>query len=150
MNCKYCGKLLKPNGKSHELYCKLNPNHKLLTGKNNPMFGKKGKNQYSDGKIKMSQETKDKIRDMKKGIPLLDNHKLKISDSLKIAHKEKRAWNIGKSRWNNEPSYPEKFFMRVIENEFSDKDYEREYSIGIYSIDFAWKHKKLGIEIDGE
>lgn len=28
---------------------------------------------------------------------------------MKLAHKEHRAHNIGQSRWNNEPSYPEKF-----------------------------------------
>jgi very-short-patch-repair endonuclease len=62
----------------------------------------------------------------------------------------KPAWNIGKSRWNNEPSYPEKFFMKVIENEFNDKNYINEYPVGIYSIDFAWVDKKLAIEIDGD
>ena len=45
----------------------------------------------------------------------------KISNSMKIAHNEGRAWNIGKSRWNNEPSYPEIFFMEVINNEFTNK-----------------------------
>lgn len=74
----------------------------------------------------------------------------KISLSMKKAHREGRAHNIGKSRWNNSPSYPEKFFMRVIENEFSDKNYVREYPIGIYSIDFAWIDKKIAIEIDGQ
>lgn len=73
----------------------------------------------------------------------------KISESMKKAHEEGRAWNIGKSRWNNEPSYPEKFFMKVIENEFNDKKHEREYNVGKYSIDFAWIDKKLAIEIDG-
>lgn len=61
---------------------------------------------------------------------------------MKIAHKEGRAWNIGKSRWHNEASYPENFFIKVIENEFEDKNYKREFNIGIYSIDFAWPHKK--------
>lgn len=76
--------------------------------------------------------------------------RLKVSEAMKIAHKEGRAWNIGKSRWNNKPSYPEKFFTQVIKNEFSDHNYIREYSLGIYSLDFAWPEKKLCIEIDGE
>jgi len=79
-----------------------------------------------------------------------DEIKQKISDSMKKAHSEGRAWNIGKSRWNNKPSYPETFFMQVIENEFLDKDYIREYPIGIYSLDFAWPHLKKAIEIDGD
>lgn len=69
---------------------------------------------------------------------------------MKKAHAEGRAWNIGKSRWNNKPSYPEQFFIKVIQNEFDDKNYIREYPFGIYSIDFAWPQKKLAIEIDGE
>lgn len=74
----------------------------------------------------------------------------KISESQKKAHKDGRAWNIGMSRWNNKPSYPEKFMMSVIQNEFVDKEYIREYSVGIYSIDFAWPHKLFALEIDGD
>jgi len=84
------------------------------------------------------------------GKKLSDNHRNNISIGMTTAHKENRAWNIGKSRWNNEPSYPEKFFMQVIENEFLDKCYIREYNVGRFSIDFAWVNKKLAIEIDGE
>lgn len=76
--------------------------------------------------------------------------KQKLSEKMKIAHEEGRAWNIGKSRWNNEPSWPETFFMKVIENEFNDKNFIREFPMSIYSLDFAWEHKKKCIEIDGE
>lgn len=81
---------------------------------------------------------------------LSENARRSISSSMKIAHKEKRAWNIGKSRWNNKKSYPETFFERCILNEFDDKDYICEYPLDIYSLDFAWPHKKKAIEIDGE
>ena len=40
-----------------------------------------------------------------------EENKRKISEAMKLAHKEHRAHNIGQSRWNNEPSYPEKFFL---------------------------------------
>jgi very-short-patch-repair endonuclease len=40
--------------------------------------------------------------------------------------------------------------MRVIENEFNDKNYKREFPFSIYSLDFAWVEKKKCIEIDGE
>lgn len=76
--------------------------------------------------------------------------KAKTSVSMIKAHAEGRAHNIGESRWNNEPSYPEKFFMQVIENEFADKNYEREFPFGKFSLDFAWPHLKKVIEIDGE
>ena len=73
----------------------------------------------------------------------------KISASLKKAHAEGRAHNIGESRWNNEPSYPEKWFMRVVENELKDKSYVKEFSFHRFSIDFAWPAKKVAIEIGG-
>lgn len=76
--------------------------------------------------------------------------KKKISESMKNAHKERRAHNIGECRWKCEPSYPEKFFIDVIKNEFQDHKYIREYYILGYSLDFAWVDKKLEIEIDGE
>ena len=66
---------------------------------------------------------------------------------MKKAHKEGRAWNIGSSRWNNKPSYPEQFFLKVIENEFDDKGYVREYPFGRFSLDFAWPHKNYALKL---
>jgi very-short-patch-repair endonuclease len=79
-----------------------------------------------------------------------DDVKMAISRAMKIAHSEGRAHNIGMSRWNNEPSYPETFFMKIIENEFNDKNYIREYSVVRYAVDFAWVDRKLAVEIDGD
>jgi very-short-patch-repair endonuclease len=85
-----------------------------------------------------------------KGKKHSDETRKKISESQSLAHKEGRAWNIGQSRWNNKPSYPEQYFMQVIENEFDDKQYVREFSLGRFALDFAWVHKKKCIEIDGK
>lgn len=76
----------------------------------------------------------------------------KISDGMKKAHIEGRANNWQDSRRKNgiEGSYPEQFFKKVIENEFEDKNYIYQYRVGKYSLDFAWPHKKLYIEIDGK
>ncbi len=74
----------------------------------------------------------------------------KISNSMKLAHKEGRAHNIGECRWNNTPSWPEQWFMNVIENEHLDNSYEREYPFFRFSLDFAWIDKKLCVEIDGK
>lgn len=84
------------------------------------------------------------------GKPVTEETKKKISESMKKAHKEGRAWNIGKSRWNNKHSYPEEFFIQVIDNEFEDKNYLCEYPLEIFSLDFAWPEKKKCIEIDGD
>lgn len=83
---------------------------------------------------------------------LSDETKQNISLSMKIAHKEGRAWNIGKSRWNNKPSKPEEMFMKFLNNQgFKiDYDYFHEYNFGIYSADFYFKDLSLVIEIDGQ
>jgi len=73
-----------------------------------------------------------------------------ISKKMKVHAKEGRLHNIGQNRWKCEPSYPESWFMKVIENEFNDKQYIREFSCGRFSLDFAWVHKMRCIEIDGE
>jgi len=96
------------------------------------------------------KERIEKIRLSSKGRIPSKETKRKVSESMKKAHKEGRAWNIGQSRWNNERSWPEKFFEKVIKNEFKDKNYIPEYPVGIYSLDFAWVEKKKVIEIDGD
>lgn len=76
---------------------------------------------------------------------------LAISEGMKRAHREGRASTIGKfDRHLGQPSYPEKFFMKVIDNDFSDKQYLREMKIGKWFFDFAWPEKKKAIEIDGD
>ena len=123
--CKYCDKEFKTGPKlgSHTRSCIKNPN-------------------YSERIRKTSEALL--------GRKISAKSKTAISEGMKLAHKEGRAWNIRKSRWNNNSSYPEIFFMNVIENEFEDKDYKKEYSVGIYSLDFAWVKKKKVIEIDGD
>jgi len=155
--CPYCGKeyckkgigthiwRMHGEGKEHD------PNKDYKKGTR--IAWNKGLTKDIDDRIKKSSETyKSRVKSGEiiiKRNPLSEEHKKAVSDGMKLAHKEGRAWNIGKSRWNNEPSYPEKFFMQVIKNEFDDKNYQMEYPVSIYSIDFAWVDKKLAIEIDG-
>ena len=117
-----------------------------------------GTNQYTKakalGKEKpvLSEETRQKLKDHC-GHTMSDEAKQKISASMKKAHAEGRAHNIGECRWNNEPSYPEKWFMKVLKNEFGfekDKDYKMEFPFHKFSLDFAWPDKRVCIEIDGE
>ena len=58
--------------------------------------------------------------------------------------------NAWMTRRKNHISYPEKYFMDVILNNFTDKNYIREFPFFRYSIDFAWVHKKIAFEIDGK
>jgi very-short-patch-repair endonuclease len=123
--CKFCGKRYN-NGQQtagHQNHCELNPNADAI-------------------RLKMIESNKNR------------NHtaetKQKLSEIMKQRHKDGLAWNIGKSRWNNKQSYPEKYFSKVIVNEFDDVVCETEYPLGNFSFDFAWVHKKKAIEIDGE
>ena len=63
--CGFCGIEYKYLG-NHSRYCKLNPNRLDKSGKNNPMYGKMGGNQFTkatrEGRvIQVSDETKEKI-----------------------------------------------------------------------------------------
>ena len=154
--CQYCGSNRKNHNswRNHERCCPSNPNRKYKNG----MAGKNGRNQYTKAKDfglpkpTLSKEAREKMSkaSTKNNLNRSNETKRKISESMKIAHAEGRAWNIGKSRWNNEPSYPESFFAKVVENHFHDKKYCSEYPIGVYSADFCWTHLKKVIEIDGE
>lgn len=74
----------------------------------------------------------------------------KISESMILAHREKRAYNIGYRKNRLKASYPEIFFMKVIKNHFNDKYYKYNYQFHQFQLDFAWPHIKKCIEIDGE
>lgn len=122
--CKYCSNHFEKNKiGAHTINCELNPSRSQMI---------------------------EKIRLRSKGRMHSQKSKELLSESMKKAHAEGRAWNIGMSRWNNQQSYPEKFFCKVIENEFVNREYQTEYPMGIYSLDFAWPKLKKAIEIDGE
>lgn len=53
-----------------------------------------------------------------------------------------------KSRKGKRPSYPEKFFMEVLNN--NEIHYEHELPCGKYFIDLAIKDKMIALEIDGK
>lgn len=151
--CKNCGNVFRTR---NELYKHRHEEHpeyfqskcwcKGLTKENNVSLAQCSatlKQHLKDGSVKPSQL----------GKPLTEEHKQAISNGMKIAHQEGRAHNIGESRWNNEHSYPEKWLIKVLDNEFGMKenvDYRTEMPFGKYALDFAWESKKFAIEIDGE
>lgn len=151
--CVHCGECFGSRAKLYEHVANVHPEFTKNGGKTS---WNKGLTKETDESVrKGSEELKRRYANGEievwcNGKTLTDDTKNKISESMKKAHSENRAHNIGMSRWNNEPSYPEKWFMSVIENEFDDKDYIREYSFGRFSLDFAWVAKKKCIEIDGE
>lgn len=84
----------------------------------------------------------------KAGIPRTPAEKMLLSAAMKKRHADGRA-----AKWKNPSlyeSYAEKFFQKVIDNEFLDKQVIRELPLEKYSFDFAWPHKMKAIEIDGQ
>ena len=132
---------------------KFNPNKGYVVGTQKGC--NKGLTKETDSRVKQGGETfrkRLKSGEIKNwlGRKHTEESKKKISESMKIAHKEHRAHNIGECRWKCEPSYPEQFFIRVIKNEFQDQKYTREYHILGYSLDFAWvdKNSKLKLMVN--
>lgn len=91
-----------------------------------------------------------KIKVWCQGKELPEEMKLKISNGMIHAHTDGRAYVLGKNRWNHEPSYPEKWFKQVVDNEFINKSCIQEYHVGSYYLDFAWVDLKKCIEMDGQ
>lgn len=152
--CQFCGaaKANSNSFKNHRVRCKANPDRKISKGFTGRAHTDESKAKNRAAQLQRpaaSEETRKKRSVNHRSNNTIDTNE-KISVAMKQAHSEGRAWNIGKSRWNNQPSYPETFFAKVIANEFDDKRYRTEYSIGIYSADFCWPHLKKVIEIDGD
>jgi ribosomal protein S27AE len=71
----------------------------------------------------------------------------KISDGIKKAIKEGRFKGWGIHKKGQQPSYPEKFFMGVLDSR--NIPYKYDEHVGKYHIDFAIKDKMVALEIDG-
>ena len=141
----------------HEIFSKYGiKNHIEIAhnGRPGPLTGhspwNKGLTKELDERIKTNGETISKILKGRINGPLSEKHKENVSNGMKKAHEEGRAWNIGMNSWNGENSYPEKFFLKVIDNEFDDKNVIEQLQFSKYKLDFAWEHKKKCIEIDGD
>lgn len=85
-----------------------------------------------------------------KGKKLSEDHKRKVSESMKLAHAQKRAHNIGERHWKGESSPAEKEFLDIIHHRFDDIMVVPEMQFHLFNLDFAWPHKKKCIELDGE
>lgn len=81
--------------------------------------------------------------------PITDEARKKMSESAKRAFKNGNH-STWKSRTECNRSYPERWFISVIKNEFNDKNYVTELPVGKWFLDFAWKEKMRYIEIDGQ
>jgi very-short-patch-repair endonuclease len=85
-----------------------------------------------------------KISKSKKLYKYTDEHRKNLSKKMKIlAQQGIIGWKPRK-----EPSYAEKFFMKVLDD--NNLKYLREYKIVRFFADFAFLDKKIVLEIDGK
>lgn len=88
-------------------------------------------------------------RTIAKGHQLTDETKKTLSGIMKQKHALGIAPTFADLRKRCEPSYPEKWLMKIIENDNLNKNYTREYRFHTFSLDFAWVDDKAVIEVDG-
>lgn len=96
----------------------------------------------------ISEETKQKMSNVRKGKVLSDEIRKKISISMKKYLDENPDKTPYLLNHSSKESYPEKIFRERLERE--NIQFVQEYKILRYSLDFAFPDKKINVEIDGE
>jgi len=162
-NCLHCNKEYSDRGiRYHERYCKDNPN-KSIPPKKTDKWKQSMKDKAENGTARnnwtkarengeeyiMSDETRQKLREVNLGKKLTDEHKKKISVSRTAYLKEnpdKVPYVL--NHYSKGKSYPEKYWKEILDN--NNIQYEEEYRISLYSLDFAIVDKKIDLEIDGD
>ena len=166
-SCEFCGKefLSKVDLKKHKSICDSKPKkewkckycessfktRRLLQehNKQNHFVGEH-LNQFTKAKLlglPVPEGTNKGKRGFWYGKHLTEDQKKKISESRKKyldEHPDKVPFKLNHS---SKESYPEKYFREWLqkENIFS----EREYQVGLYTLEFAWPERKIYLEIDG-
>lgn len=126
--------------------CPKNSDRKISKGNSGKIAWNHGLTKDTDIRVALAAE---KMRAVP-GREISPEECTRISEAMKLAHAEGRAWNIGMNRWKKQPSYPEQFFIKAIANNFTDKNYKREVWFKGFVLDFLWEHKKCVIEVDGK
>lgn len=74
----------------------------------------------------------------------------KLSKILKERHEAGTAYSFAHNKGRTLPSWPEQFWLKVLENNNLTEGLQIEYVFDRYSLDFAWPKRKKCLEIDGE
>lgn len=157
--CRYCNKICKNANslRNHERLCKLNPNRSIskfedIEWQKNKTGDGKGTNRFIKAKqlgitIKVSDETKEKIRKKAKNRKHSKETKEKISKSMHaylLKNPNKVPYRL--NHYSKRISYPERYFKFIFD--YNKIFYEFQYSEGLYNLDF--KIGNVDLEIDGE
>lgn len=157
--CRYCNKICKNANslRNHERLCKLNPNRSIskfedIEWQKNKTGDGKGINKFIKAKqlgiiIKVSDETKEKIRKKAKNRKHSKETKEKISKSMHaylLKNPDKVPYRL--NHYSKGISYPERYFKFILD--YNKIFYEFQYSEGLYNLDF--KIGNIDLEIDGE
>lgn len=157
--CRYCNKICKNANslRNHERLCKLNLNRSIskfedIEWQKNKTGDGKGTNRFIKAKqlgitIKVSDETKEKIRKKAKNRKHSKETKEKISKSMHaylLKNPNKVPYRL--NHYSKGISYPERYFKFILD--YNKIFYEFQYSEGLYNLDF--KIGNIDLEIDGE
>jgi hypothetical protein len=148
MNCIYCKKELSPKGLSHQIYCKDNPNRKVVyrSGDRNPMYGKKGSNSYIKAKnegrtYKISEETRQKLSKASKGRILTEEHKNNLSSAMrKVVREKPESYSGSNVNGRTKKSEYNGFMM--------DSNWELEFAKWCDIENIKWIKPKTGFEYE--
>lgn len=147
--CNSCGSLFRTRADLFRHNKNVHPTEKGIPWN-------KGKTSETDARVKLGREhllkgyAEGRISPSQLGHSLTEDTRAKISESLKKAHAEGRAHNIGEAHWRGNSSPSEEEFLTIINTRFDDKQVSREMQFYRFKLDFAWPHKKKSIELDGD
>lgn len=98
---------------------------------------------------KSCKENPNRVPGSSYGIKMSEEFRKRRSENMKERHKNGTAPTFADLRRREEPSYPEQWLIKVIENENLNKNYVREKRFHTFSLDFCWPELKKVIEMDG-
>lgn len=151
--CQFCNRETTNPGanKAHENRCKTNPN-KSNSNKPGRKIGHKGENQFTKAKrlgLEKPPGTMSGKPGTFKGKKHTDQTKQKISKHRKAFlenNPHMSPWVY--SHYTKRRSYAERYWKKILEK--NGLDFEEQFQISRYCLDFAIVEKKIDIEIDGE
>lgn len=164
--CKYCGKVCKNANslRNHERLCKKNPNRQISpfveynkkrsTGEIS--IWNKGLTKETDERVAKSSNTlknrylSGELKSPNLGRPHTEEEKEFLSKTRKEylkAHPDKVPYLLNH---HSKQSYPEKYFEDLFSKDDILNKLQKEFKVGLYSLDFAIPDIKYYIEIDGE